>query len=506
MKPSAQGSKNNDWSEQDQAFFGNNSDDANERKTSFTNSKTSSNEGRGQSFEKVKRKVAEQYSTFSFGKLKDTISSNTNKASSKFLGLTNYPGRKNPNGNQSQRISATRSNYGDREGGFNVTSSNNQNDRTKKRNQEYYDKQQQLKGPSSNSMTGKAIVRSLKNTVVSTVPLPCAYCNAIPMMYKCHPFWGPSKRICSSHDFNAIPKCLSCQTFQSKHQRFHEIGTSGSLLCSSCANTAILDNTAARYVFDEVLIFLQSYKLDMFNGAMQRIPINLCTPPEMKQKFNSFKSDNSADQYGICCWTETHSPAAAAVGLIGAAGAAAARGLQKIVRERNHNDDSFHHDNDENKSTTNSIRRNPLGGGRFVSISQIAALKGLPRLYLGNILAHEATHAWLALNPTRKQGVIGENVSFGVVRRLPTLVEEGTCQLVAHLYLDYILCNKSTTLTSDELTIIEYNMWCIENHGIFEYGEGYKQAEKSYNQILQSGGSLHDLLEYISMHKSFPPC
>ncbi len=488
--------KSRTWSDQDEAFFGEAKESTwkagnggNVNIITNSNSRGTHQKPTTRSQNKTNNNVDSSTNSFSFGKLKNVISSNTSKASSKFIGLADkYLSERNgPVSAFPSSDSTARS-----------TERNNDENATATK------QSIKARGPSSSvGINGQTIVRTLKNAVVSQVPLPCAYCNSIPLMYQCHPFWGPGQRICSTHDIKNIPKCLSCHKFQSKTQKFHEIGTSGSLICLQCAKTAILDNIAAREVFHEVLTFFQSYGLNMFNGAMHRIPIHLCTPQEMKKNFNNFKGDDSADQYGVCCWTEIHSPLGAAVGLIGAAGAAAARGIQNIVHERNNDQrDSFEQNSNESKS------RNPFGGGRYVSISQIAALKGLPRLYLGSILAHEATHAWLALNPSRKEGVIGENISFGVVRRLPLIVEEGTCQLLSHLYLDSILCdhNDGKSLASDEISIIEYNIWGIENHGIYEYGEGYKQAARAYNNILEQGGNLQEMLEYISIHKSFPPC
>lgn len=502
--PNSKSGKSHTWSDQDEAFFGEAEEEStlkaanggNVNKITNNNNRESNQKHTMRSPQTKTKNVDSSTKSLSFGKLKDVISSNTSKASTKFIGLADkYLGERNgPVAAFPSSHSTTRSTSTDR--------NNYENAATKQTIKP--------KGPSSSvGISGQTIVRTLKNAVVSQVPLPCAYCNSIPLMYQCHPFWGPGQRICSTHDIKNIPKCLSCHKFQSKTQRFHEIGTSGSLICSSCAKTAILDNIAAKEVFNEVLFFFQSYGLNMFNGTMHRIPIHLCTPLEMKKNFNNFKGDNSADQYGVCCWTEIHSPLGAAVGLIGAAGAAAARGIQNIVRERNNNQkDSFEQSGNESFAYHSTTHRNPFGGGRYVSISQIAALKGLPRIYLGNILAHEATHAWLALNPSRKEGVIGENVSFGVVRRLPLVVEEGTCQLLSHLYLDSILCkhNDCKSLASDEISIIQYNIWGIENHGIYEYGEGYKQAARAYNNILEQGGNLQEMLEYISMHKSFPPC
>lgn len=347
----------------------------------------------------------------------------------------------------------------------------------------------------------KTIVRTAKNLLVSQVPLPCAYCKAIPLMYQIHPFHGPFQRVCANHDFRNLPKCLACNKFDSKHNsKFHSIGVSESRLCPTCARTAILDDGAARKLFHEVLVFFQKLGLaasfDDWTATMtSAVPVNLVSTEEMNKRFSTYKTKDSADKYGICCWTEMHSPIiGVAAGFIGTASAKISSVQKKFSTK-------------QQKSSSNSKPKlNPQGAGRFVSITQIAALKGLPRVYLGQVLAHEVTHAWLALNPTRKRGVVGENLRFGVTRKIPTLVEEGCCQLVAYLYLDYLLDSTSGQLTSDEKVLVDYCKWSIRTHSIYEYGEGYKQAGNAYNHIIDNGGSLSNLLDYVCLHMSFPPC
>ncbi len=442
-------------------------------------------------------------------KQKERISNIAKKAASKFSDFietsnenssTAYANNTRSKSNSNAKLGNANETYKKGAGGHTSKSnSNNSNNHTE-------GERKYKKVPVPSEFNAKSFARTAKNALLSQVPLPCAHCRAIPLMYQISHFHG--QRICSTHDFASLPKCLSCYKVEPKHAPFHEIGTTGSLLCPPCARTAILDNGAARELYNEILSFFQSYDLDMFRG-MTSIPINLVTTQEMKANFSTFKDTGSADKYGVCCYSEIHSPLGAAVGIIGAAGAAAAKGVQKFVQnQKNKGRLKQGQGEDTNHSSSTSgnggTKRNLLGAGRFVFVTQIAALKGLPRIYLGQVLAHEATHAWLALNPTRKQGVEGEKLEFlGVVRKLPTLVEEGCCQLVAHLYLDSLPRNNRT---SDEALLVEFCSWSIEHHSTYEYGEGYKQAAMAYNHIIDNGGSLGDLLEYVSIHMAFPPC
>ena len=82
-----------------------------------------------------------------------------------------------------------------------------------------------------------------------------------------------------------------------------------------------------------------------------------------------------------------------------------------------------------------TVMRRGQGGGSFWStmpqvvqlpesrseITAIMVLCGLPWLLTGSIIAHEAMHAWLRLSG---------------YPRLPPLVEEGMCQLMAMLWLE----------------------------------------------------------------------
>lgn len=508
--------KSKNWAEQDDAFFGSkpswlssSSSSAAAAKPTTTSKQQTVKKSNHHHATPTRRKTIEQRKDsvdnqirVAATKQKERISNIAKKAASKFSDFIENSNEVNKRRNDQGNISARNN---DDYGAIaeSAKSSNNHNVATSSRKggTTSIRKYKKVHVPSSSDINAKSVARTVKNTLVSQVPMPCAYCRAIPIMYQVHPFHGPSERICSTHDFRTVPKCLSCHKFEPKNAPYQEIGTTGKLVCPACAKTAILDNGAAREIYNEILVFFQSYDLDLFHGAMMNVPINLVSTQEMNRNFSTFKAADSADKYGVCCWSELHSPLGAAVGLIGAAGAAAAKGVHKFVRNQNNKTGRL---KEETSSSSNGgTKRNPLGAGRFVSITQIAALKGLPRIYLGQVLAHEATHAWIALNPIRKQGVAGENLQFGVARKLPLMVEEGCCQLVAHLYLDSL---PSVNRSSDENLLVEFCCWNIENHSIYEYGEGYKQAARAYNNIIDAGGSLGDLLEYVSIHMSFPPC
>lgn len=131
---------------------------------------------------------------------------------------------------------------------------------------------------------------------------------------------------------------------------------------------------------------------------------------------------------------------------------------------------------------------------------------------MASVLAHEATHAWFALNPVRRDGVVGDGTSFGTIRAIDRTVEEGMCQLVAHLYLQHLDANCQPETFVDnfkgepsDAKLNQYYKWSIENHGSPVYEGGFKNAVVAYTQTLQTGGGLRDLLQYVSIHRNFPP-
>ena len=113
--------------------------------------------------------------------------------------------------------------------------------------------------------------------------------------------------------------------------------------------------------------------------------------------------------------------------------------------------------------------------GRVVErgVAEILMLHGLPAEYFAATYAHELGHAWLF-----QQRFL----------QLPPLVEEGICELFAHLWLqkrpggwsDYLIYSKERS--SDPV-----------------YGEGYRAAVRSLGQMTRA-----ELLDYVKQHQKFP--
>ncbi|GFH52956.1 hypothetical protein CTEN210_09432 [Chaetoceros tenuissimus] len=346
--------------------------------------------------------------------------------------------------------------------------------------------------------------RMVENVLVSQVPMPCLHCNAIPLMFQAHPFFGPTQRICSSHDSNSITRCVSCYRFEPRDRRFQRIGTSNAKICTACARTAILDDHAAKLLYENVLSFLDSEGLDLFDGKMLNIPIHLADEISMNLQSSSIVCNANEQKRGLTIWSEQH------IGLPDVRGIASSAFRRVVDGRRKGNENT---NSESSTSNGDEVRRNVWAGMRQVSVNKILCLKGLPRNLMASILAHEATHAWLAFDPIRRDGVVGERTSFGQVRRIDQTVEEGLCQLVSHLYLQQLMVDDRKEKFLDRLKndgpsdvkLNQYYKWSIENHPSEVYGGGFKKAAQAYTQTIETGGTLKDLFQYISIHRDFPP-
>ena len=353
--------------------------------------------------------------------------------------------------------------------------------------------------------SGSDTFRNVRNAVLSQAPHLCAHCRALPMRFQHHPFFGPTERICSTHPLESVTCCVSCFRFQPKNQPFQPIGTSSAKICPACARTAILDDNAARRLYENVLSFMECQGLDMFQGRMLNIPIHLVGENGMNEQSSSIGCNANEKKRGLTIWSEVHAGLPSVSGIAeGITKAVSSTFLRPMSKKSN-----------TSESDNKNIQRNAWAGMRHVSVKKILCLKGLPENLMASILAHEATHAWLAFNPIRRDGVRGEKTSFGQVRRIDQTVEEGLCQLVSYLYLQHLtaddkqgLSDMMKTITSADIsdsTLNQYYKWSIENHSSPVYGGGFKKAARAYAQIIDSGGELKDLFQYISMHRDFPP-
>jgi len=128
---------------------------------------------------------------------------------------------------------------------------------------------------------------------------------------------------------------------------------------------------------------------------------------------------------------------------------------------------------DPNGNTVTCVLRRE---GRVIDrvVEEIEILHGLPREHFATIAAHECGHAWLFLERFPD---------------LPPLVEEGICELFAHLWLEQQHTREAVR-----------RMRMMENNEDPVYGEGLRTALRSLDVY-----SVPALLAYVRLNADFPP-
>eukprot|EP00978_Attheya_sp_CCMP212_P002344 scaffold4845_cov51-Attheya_sp.AAC.2 len=352
-----------------------------------------------------------------------------------------------------------------------------------------------------------AMLRSGADSIASRIPrnmsmpmpmqiiLPhCVACGRLsPLRYRFQPFF-PEERVCASHeqainrnqdgvsvananiDGVVLKQCCACGRYEPSYdpsRHLLDLGDGdGRALCAACMRTAIVDTDDAIPVWQDVLRFMRhDLDLDVWT-EIESIPIIVAHRAALNDPRIDHGTPGLSHTRGICMYeTETITSS------------------------------SFFANNNTDANTD-----------RRVTVTAILCLRGLPASLTGSILAHEAVHAWFRLHPRPPPGrQRGE--------RLPPMVEEGCCQLVAHLYLHdraalYHAMTSSTnnndTSTSSYMEdnarggpsddkLRQYFLSEIERDQSEVYGEGFRRAARGFAQL-----GLHALLDYVLLHHAFP--
>lgn len=146
------------------------------------------------------------------------------------------------------------------------------------------------------------------------------------------------------------------------------------------------------------------------------------------------------------------------------------------------------------------MRTEPYKLTRRCEVTAILILYGLPRLLTGSILAHEMMHAWLRLRG---------------YRTLSQDVEEGICQVLAHMWLETQIASISSSngastssgMSSSKQRIrspFERKLGDFFKHQIESdtspiYGNGFRAGNQA---VLKYG--LERTLDHIRMTGTFP--
>ncbi|XLS57047.1 hypothetical protein HN51_006802 [Arachis hypogaea] len=297
--------------------------------------------------------------------------------------------------------------------------------------------------------------------------------------YRAHPFW--LQKYCPSHDRDGTPRCCSCERMEPRDAKYLLLDD-GRKLCLECLDSSIMDTHECQPLYLEIQEFYEGLNMKV----EQQVPMLLVERQALNEAMEGEK--NASGHHHL---PET-------------------RGLCLS----------------EEQTVTSISRRPKIGAGHRVvdmvtepfrlirrcEVTAILVLYGLPRLLTGSILAHEMMHAWLRLK--------------GYPNLSPE-VEEGICQVLAHMWLDSEIysasgsdCSSSSSSSpsssssssssssasskkgkrSDfEKKLGEFFKHQIEADTSSAYGKGFRLGNEA---VLKYG--LRSTLDHIQMTGSFP--
>nr|KYP66701.1 LIM and UIM domain-containing At1g19270 family [Cajanus cajan] len=294
--------------------------------------------------------------------------------------------------------------------------------------------------------------------------------------YRAHPFW--LQKYCPSHELDGTPRCCSCERMEPRDTKYLLLDD-GRKLCLECLDSSVMDTHECQPLYLEIQEFYEGLNMKL----EQQVPMLLVERQALNEAMEGEK--NASGHHHL---PET-------------------RGLCLS----------------EEQTVTTILRRPRIGAGyravdmitepyrltRRCEVTAILVLYGLPRLLTGSILAHEMMHAWLRLK--------------GYPNLSPE-VEEGICQVLAHMWLDSELytgygndgasSSSSSSLSSPsssststkkgkrsdfEKKLGEFFKHQIESDTSSAYGDGFRLG----NQAMLKYG-LKRTLDHIHMTGSFP--
>ncbi|XP_039003627.1 protein DA1-related 1-like [Hibiscus syriacus] len=294
--------------------------------------------------------------------------------------------------------------------------------------------------------------------------------------YRAHPYW--MQKYCPSHEHDGTPRCCSCERMEPADTKYLSLDD-GRKLCLECLDSAIMDTHECQPLYLEIQEFYEGLNMKV----VQQVPLLLVERQALNEAMEGEKNGHHhlPETRGLCL--------------------------------------------SEEQTVTTVLRRPRIGAGyRFIDmitephrlirrceVTAILILYGLPRLLTGSILAHEMMHAWLRLN--------------GYPNLSPE-VEEGICQVLAHMWLDSEIyaasgsdAASSSSSSSSPSTLSPSSSTSskkgkrsdfekklggffkhqIESDSSAAYGEGFRLGNQAVNKY-----GLKSTLDHIRMTGSFP--
>ncbi|GAB4847095.1 Protein DA1- 1, variant 2 [Ancistrocladus abbreviatus] len=298
--------------------------------------------------------------------------------------------------------------------------------------------------------------------------------------YRAHPFW--KQKYCPSHETDGTPRCCSCERMEPRDVPYLVLDD-GRKLCLECLDSAIMDTNECQPLYLEIRDFYEGLNMKI----EQQIPLLLVERQALNEAMEGEKNGHHhlPETRGLCL--------------------------------------------SEEQTVSRILRRPRIGAGnriidmitepyrliRRCEVTAILILFGLPRLLTGTILAHEMMHAWLRLN--------------GYPNLSPE-VEEGICQVLAHMWLDSEIVagsgsnsessssssSSSSSASSSASSSIsgsskkgkrsqferklgEFFKHQIESDTSSAYGDGFRRGDEAVNKY-----GLRSTLDHIRLTGSFP--
>ena len=293
-----------------------------------------------------------------------------------------------------------------------------------------------------------------------------------------HPFFD-GEYMCPKHSQEAYRQCTGCSRFEPIAKPFADLNDENRCVCDACLRSVIVDSDDAKPLWNSVIQFFQNnLKLPIW-PAMKEIPVLIVGHNALNDQMR-----NSTGRHGGSSQIMTR----------GLCLSEHQRGIDFRL-PRMHFDrkrSSFLPSAADSNGYTYFQIPDATTANPHATVTAILCLSGLPADLTASILAHEATHAWIKLNP-----------QFDVNKPIPPQVEEGCCQLIAMLFLtDGLGCaaaRESTSNVPSDQKLRQYFKFSIETAKDDTYGEGYRKAAKAYAEI-----GIEALMSHIVNYQDFP--
>ncbi|CAL5367175.1 unnamed protein product [Camellia sinensis] len=290
--------------------------------------------------------------------------------------------------------------------------------------------------------------------------------------YRAHPFW--QQKYCPSHERDGTPRCCSCERMEARDTRYLVLDD-GRKLCLECLDSTIMETHECQPLYLEIQDFYEGLNMKV----EQQIPLLLVERQALNEAMEGEKNGHHhlPETRGLCL--------------------------------------------SEEQTVSTILRRPRIGGSRITDmftepyrlvrrceVTAILILYGLPRLLTGSILAHEMMHAWLRLK--------------GYPNLSPD-VEEGICQVLAHMWLvSEVVAGSASNVASTSLSsssssssvpasskkgkrsdfekkLGEFFKHQIESDTSAAYGEGFRAGNEAVNKY-----GLKRTLDHIRLTTKFP--